>query len=378
MVKLLSHRLLARLVGFALFIGAQWPLQHTEAKDVGQEIQGVNVTEVAWMTADARRELISQLAQSGVRAVRLGVREPFAPVLDAMELAQQNNLQVLLVLTMNVRSYFDEDTRRRHGDRIERSYPLSSLNIERFKQVFGSFWTEMDKRGLRVLAVQVGNEINWGFNGDLQADAGRTGHVYKTIEEVPDAPSFVQGMDKYIAVMQAVRALRDVSQVNSGTKILSAGLARIRPSLAASMGGDAVDPAAVYRLLADRGLGRYADASAMHYYPVVSSTPAERRRVLDVVLQECRAGGTQQPCWITEWGFSNAARTCPLDDSSRAALIRETRENLRNAARQGSLAASFYFEWSGKSPRGIWRCGGLTEAGVAAIQPDDAPAGTPR
>jgi hypothetical protein len=378
MIKLPSRKLLARFVGFALFIGVQWPLQVVEAKDIEREIQGVNVTEVAWMTADARRELIGQLAQSGVRAVRLGVREPFAPVLDAMELAQKNNIQVLLVLTMNNRSYFDGDTRRRHGDRIERSYPLSSLNVDRFKQVFGSFWTEMDKRNLKVLAVQVGNEINWGFNGDLQADAERTGHVYKNVEEVPDAPSFVRGMDTYVAVMRAVRELRDVSHVNSGAKILSAGLARIRPSLAASMGGDAVDPATVYRLLADRGLGRYADASAMHYYPVVSSTPVERRKILDVVLQECRAGGTQQPCWITEWGFSNTGQNCPLDDSARAALILETRENLRDAARQGSLAASFYFEWSGKSPRGIWRCGGLTEAGRAAIQPDDAPAGTPR
>jgi hypothetical protein len=252
------------------------------------------------------------------------------------------------------------------------------LDLGRFQATFSAFWAEAERQNIKVFAVQVGNEINWAFNGDLQSDVNREGKVYRALDNMPEANAFLVGLDKYIAAMKIVRELRDTAQVNHDTRIISAGLARIRPDFALKTGADAVDAGLTYRLLAQRGLNKYADIPSIHYYPLVAASSLERRDALDAALRECEEGKIQQACWVTEWGISNTAKTCPAEDSQRAALVRETQQNLEAAARQNRLSASFYFEWSGKSPRSIWRCGGLTEAGQAAIQPDDAPAGGTR
>jgi hypothetical protein len=350
-----------------------------DAKEASQPLIGVNVTGIAWMSAAERRQVIEQLAGNGVEAVRVTLHQPFDAVLDMLALAQERNLPVVLNVSLNIPAYFAADTRRRNSGRVERSYPLSTLDLNRFQATFGAFWTEVEKRQIKVHAIQVGNEINWAFNGDLRSDSDRKGQVYRDLSDMPDSDAFLAGLDKYVAAVRIVRELRDGAKVNSGSRIISAGLARIRPDFANKTGADAVDPGLTYRLLVQRGLDRYTDISSIHYYPSVTASPAERRDALDAALRECSEGKAQQGCWVTEWGISNTAKACPVDDGRRAGLIRETQRNLEAAARQDRLSASFYFEWSGKSPRGVWRCGGLTEAGQAAIRPgNDAPQGAAR
>jgi hypothetical protein len=330
---------------------------------------GVNVTGVAWMSASERRQTIEQLAANQVGAVRFTLHQPFDAVLDMLALAQDHNLPVVLGISLNIPAYFSPNTRRRNSGRVEQSYPLSTLDLNRFRTAFGAFWAEAERRQIKIHALQVGNEINWAFNGDLQSDIARKGQVYRNLEEMPNASAFLAGLDNYVAAVRVVRELRDGASINSGIRIISAGLARIRPDFASKTGADAVDAGLTYRLLTQRGLNQYVDSSSIHYYPSVTVTPAERREALDAALRECSEGQTRQSCWMTEWGISNTSTTCPSDDKRRAALVRETQFNLEAAAIQGKVAASFYFEWSGKSPRSVWRCGGLTEAGAAAVQP---------
>jgi hypothetical protein len=103
---------------------------------------------------------------------------------------------------------------------------------------------------------------------------------------------------------------------------------------------------------------------------VPSDTPTERAAAMQAALDDCNRVGLARACWLTEWGFSNNATQCPIDDRRRAALIHEVRQTLSQAARAGQLEAAFYFEWSGTTPRSVWRCGELTEAGRAALQPE--------
>jgi hypothetical protein len=94
-------------------------------------------------------------------------------------------------------------------------------------------------------------------------------------------------------------------------------------------------------------------------------------------VSQCRPAGVAsgKPCWITEWGFSNNDKSCPLNDSARAVLIRETTNELRDLARQGRLVSVFYYSWdsapgSGQiNPSSVFRCGVLTDAGKLALSP---------
>ena len=86
---------------------------------------------------------------------------------------------------------------------------------------------------------------------------------------------------------------------------------------------------------------------------------------------------------MTEWGFNNAAQTCPLNDSARAKVIQEERDAFKHFEDQGRLAAILFYSWSGvlpfswekvdankkADPGAIFRCGALTDAGKLAVSP---------
>ena len=53
--------------------------------------------------------------------------------------------------------------------------PLSQLDPDYFREKFGSLWREIEQRGIRLAAIEAGNEINWAaFNGDLSGNASWT------------------------------------------------------------------------------------------------------------------------------------------------------------------------------------------------------------
>jgi hypothetical protein len=332
-------------------------------------IVGVNQVGMGWVAPGQRAQIIEEMGRNKVRVVRMSLNPPFEASLNAVDLAAQQGMQVLLTISLNAPDYFEPTVQQRKGGRLLDAFPLSQISPERFREAFSKVWARIEQRQIKLLAVQLGNEINWSFNGDL-ATSG-PGEVFRSTGGFANSPAFLTGLDRYIQLLQVVRQLRDGSNVNRDALVVAAGLARINPGFAAQMKADAVDAGLTLSLLKERGLNRYADAAAMHQYPVVTDTPAGRARALESALKDCRQGGTAHACWLTEWGFSNNVTTCPQDDRARAALVQETRQNLRRAARAGELEAAFYFEWAGKTPRSIWRCGGLTEAGAAAIGPED-------
>jgi hypothetical protein len=75
-----------------------------------------------------------------------------------------------------------------------------------------------------------------------------------------------------------------------------------------------------------------------------------------------------KPCWLTEWGIPNADQSCPLNDSGRKQAIASLRTVFKHFIGQKRLVAVIYYQWVGV-PWGIFRCGGLTEAGKLALSP---------
>jgi hypothetical protein len=127
--------------------------------------------------------------------------------------------------------------------------------------------------------------------------------------------------------------------------------------------------------LRQNGLDQLADGYAVHLY--TSSDPhrshAQRVAFLGAGLAECRQG--TKSCWVTEWAYNNASRSCPLDDSLRLRLVQDERAVYKEFADQGQLAALLYYFWSGdyvgqkEGPGTLFRCGALTAAGKLALSP---------
>jgi hypothetical protein len=185
-----------------------------------------------------------------------------------------------------------------------------------------------------------------------------------------------------VKVLAVLKDVRDHSNLNRKTPIISAGLSTVgpagtRPDFFTSH-GYAVTISATLTFLRANGLDNLVDGYGIHYYPDGKSTTAERKSRMEIyAVSQCRPAGVAggKPCWMTEWGFNNNDKTCPLNDSARAALIQETMKGFHDLARQGRLVGIFYYSWDSVpgsdqiNPSSVFRCGVLTDAGKLALSP---------
>jgi hypothetical protein len=98
--------------------------------------------------------------------------------------------------------------------------------------------------------------------------------------------------------------------------------------------------------LRQNGADKLVDGYVVHLY--TSSDPhrsiAQRVIVLENGFVECGSGA--KPCWVTEWAYNDANRSCPIDDSLRLRLVEDERGAYRTFAGRGRLAALIYYSWS--------------------------------
>lgn len=71
--------------------------------------------------------------------------------------------------------------------------------------------------------------------------------------------------------------------------------------------------------------------------------------------------------------MNNSQTSCPIDDSARAALVRETMSDFRDLALHDRLVSAYYYSWNSApgsakiNPKSIFRCGALTDAGKLTL-----------
>ncbi|KAB7783834.1 hypothetical protein [Methylorubrum populi] len=330
---------------------------------------GVNQTRLAWTPKWERDAILQSIASEGVKVIRIPLHEPFATTLDIMREAKSLSLGVIVDISFNLPKYYDPDVQPRQGDKAETSYPLSRLNLSLFEKEFKKFWDSLESDGLQIDAIQIGNEINWTFNGDVLVSQNAPGRVSRSVDQMPNAAAFREGLTRYVAAAKVVRKLRDMSKINRQTSILSAGMARIDDKFARSTGAISVTPTGTLLELSSMKIDEIIDGRAIHVYVRPETAPPERLAIVYAAVDECRVGSQNaRPCWVTEWGVNNFSTTCPVDDKARAQVVHDVRKALDRSAASGKLSAAIYFEWAGPTPRSIWRCGALTPAGVAALR----------
>lgn len=330
---------------------------------------GVNRLHLAWLSRGDQERILRDIVASGATHVRLSLSRPVDKSIEALEIAGKLGLRILLEIQLANRSYYPDRARPRDGfGRIWDIYRLSDVDVDRYRKGLHEALRRIDALGIRLEAIEPGNEINYAaYNGDLAVYREPGDRTPRSIADLRDRAAFEQGLDTYIRVLEVSREAVRSTVYSRGAAVISAGLSDISAKEADRRGMERLDPGEVVALLRRRGIDRFVDAYGIHIYPGRIPPTAIARRVT-TLLDFCRPAGAGKPCWVTEWGIANTARSCPVDDRRESAIsaMRAAFGGLMDAKR---LLAAFYYDWDTEPSYSLWRCGTLSRAGAAAVGP---------
>jgi len=341
-------------------------------------VVGVNVCDEYFVPQATQDIEIKYLEKNGVKTVRTGLNPN---TIYFITQAYQHGIGCVVIL------YPDSGSKvklRWRGSRAEA--PLSQVNPQSFAEWLKPLFDKLEAAGVHLTAFELGNEINTSeFNGDLLTPG--SGRVLAVSDlnnpNDPEAPIIVAGYKKYLQIAAVVKDLRDHSKLNQTTPIVSAGMAEWgRPGPRSWNGELGVGAPDAIEFLRQNGIDKLVDGYGVHVYP--NADPHDpiphRMKHLDRMFAACRQD--TKPCWLTEWGFSNASQSCPVDDKTRVQLIKAERTAFQKYVKEGRLAATIFYNWTGNpgpwtektvglkaDPPSIFRCCALTEAGKLALSP---------
>lgn len=338
---------------------------------------GINRVNLAWLSRDDQKRVLTQIAESGVTHVRLSLSQPVDKSIEALEIADRLGLRILLEIQLGNKDYYPEGTRLRSGfGRIWDVHRLSDLDLSRYRAGLRAAFRAIDDKGIRLDAVEPGNEINYSaYNGDLLVYRKPGGRTPRSVAAIADRHAFARGLDTYVEAVRITREELRATRHSSGAAVVSAGLSDISVSEADRRGMERLDPGEVISLLREKGIDDVVDGYGIHVYPGPRRDTALMRDVTNL-LDFCRDGDAGKPCWVTEWGLANTARSCPIDDRERERAVRAVRSAFQLLMAERRLEAAFYYDWDTQPSYSVWRCGTLSPAGVAAIAPTFAGAPT--
>jgi hypothetical protein len=344
---------------------------------IGQSmVAGVNVINPQRLSAAERTIVLDQLQAAGVQVIRA----PLAPAwkdsdygaaIDFIGGAFERGIKTDLIVELEYRQGAQRRPVVRDMPKMWPSFALSAADPGRFRGVFAPLFDQLEDLGVTLAALELGNEINWSaFNGDFPIPG--EGRIFggDDLARDPEARRIAKGFLAYLQTLQVLKDIRDHSQLNRATPIISAGLAD--PGPAGPRPGsqaDAVAIGATLDFLRANGLDALVDAYGVHTYPWPKRSAAARLSQLERdTFAECRPSGEGKPCWLTEWGFpSESSDPCARDDASRGALIKEMTSDFRLFEQPGRLTGRLYYAWA-DAKYGIYRCGELSEGGQLAIE----------
>jgi hypothetical protein len=361
------HKLLNIILACAM-VDFFTPLESTAAKNT--LVVGANVYDQGVLSQAGQVAEIERLAQNGVKTIRTGFSDK-----SLYFITQAYRRGISTVGIVYPTNGSNAKTKKRWSDA-----PLSQADPAGFAAWLKPRLDQMDAAGVRLTALELGNEINTsGYNGDIPVPG--TGRVLGLSDlhnpEDPEAPAIAAGFRNYLRVMAALKDLRDHSEVNNTTPILLAGIAdRGLPSPKAWDGLLGVSLPDTIAFLRQNGLDKLADGYGVHANPTGNPHADVAARITELdrkkIFSECGHGA--KPCWLTEWGINNAGQSCPIDDAKRKQATEAERGAFNRFVRQGRWTAVIWFNWAGlpgpkEDASAIYRCGDLTDAGKLALKP---------
>ncbi|BCP53268.1 hypothetical protein K32_18850 [Kaistia sp. 32K] len=350
-----STRIVPALAGTMLWLGILCGAQ-AEAAEIG-----FNRVNLGWKQPAERKTIIDAMKRSGVASVRLSLSAPIGQSIDAVRMANAAGLRVLLEISLNNRAFYPDGTKRRSAKgRSFDVYRLSDLDPERYRKVIRDTLAKLDKAGVKLVGVEPGNEINWaGYNGDLAVGA----------DAKSDPAKVADGLARYVEIVRVTREELQKTKFNRDAKLISAGLSDMPVPFSRRVGLEIVPAPEWTSRMQAQGLDQWVDAYGIHVYPGSTGSTESRDGLVREALSFCGTAAAGKPCWITEWGVANTSPRCPIDDDTRAAQVDQVRSIIDADIEAGKVGAAYYFDWDSGTPYSVWRCGGLSAAGRAAVRP---------
>ena len=332
-------------------------------------VMGVNVFDEGFISPTAQDAEVSQLAENGVKTIRTGLG---ANSIYFITQAFQRGIGSIVI----VYPFYGSKAKSKG---TWSQVPLSEVKPQEFEEWFKPMLDKLEAAGVRLTAIELGNEINTsGFNGDIRKPG--TGRVLGISDlnnpKDPEGPAIAAGYRTYVRIMAVAKDIRDHSQYNKATPILSAGMADWGLPSAKSWNNQVgVSIPDAIEFLRQNGMDSLADGYAVHVYP--SSDPhtpisARTTQLEQNIFAGCKGGA--KACWLTEWGISSPGQSCPINDDARTQVITDERKAFVQFVSQGRVTAFIYFPWSGLpgqkvDPNAIFRCGALSKSGKLALNP---------
>ena len=228
-------------------------------------VMGVNVFDEGFISQTAQDAEVSQLAESGVKTIRTGLG---ANSIYFITQAFQRGIGSIVI----VYPFFGSKAKSKG---TWSQVPLSEVKPQEFEEWFKPMLDKLEAAGVRLTAIELGNEINTsGFNGDIPKPG--TGRVLGISDlnnpKDPEGPAIAAGYRTYVRIMAVAKDIRDHSQYNKATPILSAGMADWGLPSAKSWNNQVgVSIPDAIEFLRQNGMDSLADGYAVHVYP--SSDP---------------------------------------------------------------------------------------------------------
>jgi hypothetical protein len=348
----------------------------TQAAQNGNVVVGVNTVEVARMNEQQQDAFVEQLRENGVKVVRLGMDEKYTHFITR---AYERGIRTVAVVFPWLGS--EKIARMRPSDLskglIWGQAAFSTIDPEAFRTWFSSRLAALESGGARLAAFEFGNEINTaGYDGDfpIQASGRELGLSDLNNPKDTEAATIAAGYRVYLKALAELKRVRDASQLNKTTLIISAGLADSGPpGKRPNALQDGVSIPDTLDFLRQNGLDDLVDGYGIHFYPPNQdpNVPVSDRikSLNERAFARC---SSVKPCWLTEWAFPNRDLSCPIHDETRVKLIQTEREAFKTFIKQRRLAAIIYYNWTalhGYESQAIFRCGALTDAGKLALSP---------
>lgn len=351
-------------------------------------VVGVNVVNADHLSVAQQDDMLKEIRSAGVTVIRSGI-----PATDeGVEFARRAyamGLRIDWIVSFMDAYQADAPTRAYQKSAYPNmwgGHPLSALDPDLFRTRFASMLARLDSAGVKLEAMEIGNEINMaGFNPDFPVPGENRQFGLADLARDSEARQVGEGYLQYLKVLSQVKDVRDHAGLNRATPILTAGFGVYEgpegPLRQPSFGLVSIN--ATLDFMRAHGLDQWVDGYAVHVYPW-SDRPGDpaaaagrQHRLAKYALTRCQPAGSNagKPCWITEWGFKLRDTACPVNDDERKVLIREMMRNFKPYVENGRLRGLIYFGWNtdpwakSPDPLSLNQCGTLTASGRQAIDP---------
>lgn len=365
-----------RLAAVGMALSVVSPAGSAQARDV---LRGIDfVHPLQFSLADQDRKL-AELQSLGVRVIRFGVYDKDEDKnVDFIKRAHAHGIAAVLILhglyapEAPLRPY-----RPQEFPGMWPGPPLSYLDPARSARYFREFLEKLESDGIALAGMELENEINVaGNNPDFRLPGEGRVLGLADLTQDPEGREVAKGYLQYLKVLAALKEVRDHSKLNQHTQLLPTSLVDIEREgpWPTPKPYDGVSVGATMAFFRAHGLDRLVDAYNLHTYPWADS-PGDKaaaihrvRRLDGLVDPICSPSG--KPCWITEWGFSYAGKSCSgPEETAHTQLVQEMMGDFRRLAQEGRLAGLIYYSWTGDPQFDVDRCGGPTDSGRAALSP---------